>query len=176
MGAAAAEAEAGSCHVTEVMGTELFTLTPDTVVASARRLAFDHGIRHLLVLDGGTLTGIVCDEDLRTAARDALVGELMQTPVLCIDPETTLDEAVELMEEHGVSCLPVVRGSALLGIVTREALALLSGGPDPRDTLEPCVACGGTEDVRHDPRAGRLALCSDCLGRKLPSILTSTAS
>jgi acetoin utilization protein AcuB len=173
---AAAHAEAGSCHVTEVMGTELFTLTPDTVVASARRLAFDHGIRHLLVLDGGTLTGIVCDEDLRTAARDTLVGELMKTPVLCIEPETTLDDAIELMEEHGVSCLPVVQGSALLGIVTREALSLLSGGPDPRDSADVCVACGSAEDVRHDPRAGRLALCSDCLGRTLPSILTSTAS
>ncbi|HVZ72829.1 MAG TPA: CBS domain-containing protein [Polyangia bacterium] len=158
------------------MGTELFTLTPDTVVASARRLAFDHGIRHMLVLDGGTLTGIVCEEDLRTAERDALVGELMRTPVLCIEPDTTLDEAVELMEEHGVSCLPVVRGSALLGIVTRDALALLSGAPDPRDTSEPCVACGSTKDVRHDPRAARLALCSDCLGHRMPSILRATAS
>jgi CBS domain-containing protein len=172
---ASAQAEAGSCHVTEVMGTELFTLTPDTVVASARRLAFDYGIRHLLVLDEGTLTGIVCEEDLRTAERDALVGELMRTPVLCIEPSTTLDEAVELMEEHGVSCLPVVRGNALLGIVTREALALLSGSPQADDS-EVCVACGSEKNVRHDPRAARLALCADCLGKKLPDIFRSAAS
>ena len=31
--------EVGSCCVAEVMGTELYTLTPDTVVASAKRLA-----------------------------------------------------------------------------------------------------------------------------------------
>ena len=48
-------AEVGACCVAEVMGTELYTLTPDTVVASARRLAFDNGIDHLLVLDNGTL-------------------------------------------------------------------------------------------------------------------------
>ena len=64
-------AEVGACCVAEVMGTELYTLTPDTVVASARRLAFDNGIDHLLVLDNGTLTGIVCREDLRTAQRHA---------------------------------------------------------------------------------------------------------
>jgi acetoin utilization protein AcuB len=168
--------EAGSCHVAEVMGTELFTLTPDTVVASAQRLAFDNGIQHLLVLDGGTLTGIVCDEDLRTAARDALVGELMRTPVLCIAPDTTLDEAVELMDEHGVSCLPVVKGTALVGIVTRAGLALLSGGPDAKTAADVCVACGGSEKVRRDPRAGMVALCIDCLGRKLPGILASSAS
>jgi CBS domain-containing protein len=166
--------EAGSCHVADVMGTELFTLTPDTVVASAQRLAFDNGVQHMLVLDGATLTGIVCDEDLRTAARDALVGEFMRTPVLCIAPDTTLDEAVELMEEHGVSCLPVVEGTELLGIVTREGLAILSGQPKAEATV--CVACGGVEKVRRDPRAGMLALCADCLGRTLPSILTSSAS
>ncbi len=167
-------ADAGSCHVAEVMGTELFTLTPDTVVASARRLAWGNGVRHLLVLDGGTLTGIVCDEDLRTAERDALVGELMRTPVLCIAPDTTLDEATELMEEHGVSCLPVVKGTELVGIVTREGLASLAGAPEAQADV--CVACGSTDEVRRDPRAGMVALCADCLGRKLPSILSSSTS
>jgi CBS domain-containing protein len=167
-------ADAGSCHVAEVMGTELFTLTPDTVVASARRLAFDNGVQHLLVLEGGTLTGIVCDEDLRTASRDALVGELMRTPVLCIAPDTTLDEASELMEEHGVSCLPVVKGTELIGIVTRERIAALTGGAEAKP--EVCVACGSADEVRRDPRAGMVALCADCLGRKLPSILKSSTS
>lgn len=166
-------AEAGSCRVSEVMGTDLFTLTPDTVVASAQRLAFDNGVSHMLVLDGASLAGIVCDEDLRTAARDALIGELMRSPVLCIAPETTLDEAAELMEEHDVSCLPVVKGNALLGMVTREALAILSGAPEA--TADVCVACGSTEKVRHDPRAGMLAMCIDCLGRR-PSVLLSRAS
>jgi CBS domain-containing protein len=168
-------AEAGSCRVAEVMGTELFTLTPDTVVASAQRLAFDNGVRHLLVLEGGALTGIVCDEDLRTASRGSLVGELMRTPVLCIGPDTTLDEAAYLMEEHGVSCLPVVTGTALVGIVTREALASLSGGPEAEAT-EVCVACGSAEKVRRDPRAGMLALCADCLGRQAPNLLATFAS
>jgi CBS domain-containing protein len=171
-----ATAEAGSCRVVEVMGTELFTLTPDTVVASAQRLAFDNGIRHMLVLDGGTLTGIVCDEDLRTAARDSLVGEFMRTPVLCIAPDTTLDEAAELMEEHGVSCLPVVRGTALVGIITREGLASLSGAPDTKADADVCVACGSTEKVRRDPWAGMVALCADCLGRKSANILSALAS
>jgi CBS domain-containing protein len=169
-------AEAGSCRVAEVMGTELFTLTPDTVVASAQRLAFDNGVRHLLVLEGGALTGIICEEDLRTAARSSLVGELMRSPVLCIGPDTTLDEAAELMEEHGVSCLPVVTGTSLVGMVTREALALLSGAPDANATTDVCVACGSAEQVRHDPRAGMLALCDDCLGRQAPNLLKTFAS
>ena len=88
--------DVGSYCVAEIMGTELYTLTPDTVVASAKRLARENGIEHLLVLDNGTLTGIVCGEDLRSASRDALVGECMSSPVLCIGPDTTLQDAVEI--------------------------------------------------------------------------------
>jgi len=168
-------AEVGSCCVAEVMGTELYTLTPDTVVASAQRLAFDNGINHLLVLENGTLAGIVCKTDLRLASRDALVGECMSSPVLCIGPETTLDEAVQIMVEHDVSCLPVVTGAFLVGIVTRDALATVGLAPTPSPAPEACTACGAFEKVRRDPRAAGVPLCIDCLGRTSPNILAGMA-
>jgi CBS domain-containing protein len=169
-------AEVGSCCVAEVRGTELYTLTPDTVVASAQRLALENGVNHLLVLENGTLAGIVCKEDLRTASRDALIGECMSSPVLCIGPETTLDEAAQIMVEHDVSCLPVVTGAFLVGIVTRDALATV--GLAPPDEASPdavCVACGTREKVRRDPRAGGVPLCADCLGRTSPNLLAGMA-
>jgi len=164
-------AEVGSCSVAEVMGTELYTLTPDTVVASARRLALDNGIEHLLVLDNGTLAGIVCKEDLRHAARDALVAECMSSPVLCIAPDTTLAEAAQIMIEQTVSCLPVVTGAFLVGMVTRSALATvgLTGAPGGGREVLICTACGGREKVRRDPRACGIPLCAECLGRTSPN-------
>src|SRR5262245_56363001 len=164
-------AEVGACCVAEVMGTELYTLTPDTVVASARRLALDNGIEHLLVLDHGTLAGIVCREDLQLAARDALVGDCMSSPVLCIGPDTTLAEAAQILVEPEVSCLPVVTGAFLVGIVTRAALATAGLGPSEEmsATKLACAACGTTDaadnPVRREPRAGGIPLCPDCMGR-----------
>jgi CBS domain-containing protein len=169
------EEEAGSCCVAEVMGTELYTLTPDTVVASAKRLARDNGIEHLLVLDNGTLTGIVCGDDLRTAARDALVGECMSSPVLCVGPDTSLQDAVDIMAENDIGCLPVVTGAFLVGMITLEALTsagLTEDEPEPDDA---CVACATTEDVRRDPRASCLPLCGDCLGRTAMAALDPQA-
>jgi len=157
--------EVGSCCVAEVMGTELFTLTPDTVVASAQRLAQDNGVEHLLVLDNGTLTGIVCSRDLRGASRDALVGECMSSPVLCIGPDTTLQDAVDIMAENDIGCLPVVTGAFLVGMVTLESLATAGLTEQPAEAPQTCVACGTTREVRREPRAGCLALCTDCLGR-----------
>jgi CBS domain-containing protein len=167
--------DVGSCCVAEIMGTELYTLTPDTVVASAKRLARDNDIEHLLVLDNGTLTGIVCREDLRMAARDALVGECMSSPVLCVGPDTTLQDAVEIMAENDIGCLPVVTGAFLVGMITMEALTsagLTEEEPPPEDK---CVACSTTEHVRRDPRAGCLPLCTDCLGRTTLSALDPLA-
>ena len=172
-------AEVGSCCVAEVMGTELYTLTPDTVVASARRLAFENEIDHLLVLDNGTLTGIVCREDLRTAERNAFVGECMSSPVLCIGPDTTLDEAAQIMAEQHVSCLPVVTGAFLVGIVTRDALATVGLGGDRRSPRRlVCNACGAdhpNDKVRRDPRSGGIPLCADCLGRTSANALRRQA-
>lgn len=161
-----------SCCVAEVMGTELFTLTPDTVVGSALRLAAAKRIRHFLVIEDGSLTGIVCQDDLRQARRSALVGECMSSPVLCIGPETTLREAADIMEENSVGCLPVVTGAFLVGVITRDKLAHMGVNAQERIVLdetagedqEPsvCVACGGAKQVRKELRAGMMALCQDC--------------
>jgi CBS domain-containing protein len=157
--------EVGSCFVSEVMGTELYTLTPDTAVASARRLAMANGVEHLLVLEKGSLAGIVCGDDLRAASRDALVGECMSSPVLCIAPETTLQEAIEIMAENNVGCLPVVTGDYLVGIISRHALATAGLTEDGLPEPESCAACHSGKRVRRDPRAAGTPLCETCLGR-----------
>jgi CBS domain-containing protein len=158
-----------SCCVAEVMGTELFTLTPDTVVGSALRLAAHKRIHHFLVIEDGSLTGIVCQADLQQARTSAMVGECMSSPVLCIGPETTLKEAADIMQENSVGCLPVVTGAFLVGVITRDKLVRMgveaeeSGeDPEPDETMLVCAACGGSKDVRRDLRTGMLSLCNDC--------------
>jgi CBS domain-containing protein len=161
-----------SCCVAEVMGTELFTLTPDTVVGSALRLAATKRIHHFLVIEDGSLTGIVCQDDLRLARQGALVGECMSSPVLCIGPETTLKEAADIMQENAVGCLPVVTGAFLVGVITRDKLVRMGvnaeeSGETPEVEPQPpvnqtCAACGSTQSVRRDLRTGLLFLCAEC--------------
>ena len=84
------------------MRTDIFTLTPETPVVLARRIVTEKRIDHLLVLDGGILAGIVCRHDLRTNAKDALVRDCMSSPVLCVGPETSLQDAADIMVEQAV--------------------------------------------------------------------------
>src|SRR5688500_10012483 len=131
----AAVIDPASC-VAEVMGTDLFTLTPDTVVGSALRLASTRRIQHFLVIDDGSLTGIVCQNDLRSARENTLVGSCMKSPVLCIGPDTTVRDAAEIMAQNEVGCLPVVTGAFLVGMITRDKLAKLPPEEEAEDVLE----------------------------------------
>jgi CBS domain len=135
--------EIGACPVAEVMGTELFTLSPDTAVSSARRLVLENDIDHMLVLDNGTLAGIVCRGDLCDADRNGRVGDCMTSPVVCITPDTTLQEAIDIMGANDIDCLPVVTGTFLVGIVTWDALACADLTPRPFDA--PAAASSETD-------------------------------
>lgn len=157
-------AEVGDCPVAEVMGTEMFTLTPETAVSSARRLVLENDVHHMLVLENGTLAGIVCRDDLRLADRNARVGDCMSSPVLCITPDTTLQEAVDLMGANDVDCLPVVTGAFLVGIVTRAALETANIRPsEGAVSAEPaCTACGSGHDVVQEDVLSDVPLCGRC--------------
>jgi CBS domain-containing protein len=180
--ARAARSEASlepGCCVAEVMGTELFTLTPDTVVSSALRLASSRRIQHFLVIEDGSLTGIVCQSDLKSARESSQVAACMKSPVLCIGPDTTVEDAAEIMAQNEVGCLPVVTGAFLVGMITRDKLSNITPEETPPETDEDllagadededqpaedaaCTACGKTEKVKQYYRAGMLPLCGDC--------------
>lgn len=113
------------------------TISPDASFFEARNLIHEKGVRHLPVVDkNGKLVGIVTDRDIREAApSDAtllsvqelnyLLGKLkvsaFMTPkdkLLTITPDALIEEAVQLMHDHKVGCLPVIEGEKLYGIFT----------------------------------------------------------
>lgn len=165
-----------SC-VAEVMGTKWFTLSPDTAVSAALRLATDKHVSHFLVVEDGGLTGIVCDTDLQNAGKEKLVEDCMTSPVLCIGPETTIEEATGIMDENEVGCLPVVTGTFLVGMVTRAGLGAVESNPGDDMPIRArvvaghvapapltCVGCGTHRRVVRDVRSNLLPMCQTCLG------------
>jgi acetoin utilization protein AcuB len=119
------------------------TISPDASFFEARALIHEKGIRHLPVVDKNNhLVGIITDRDIREAApSDAtllsiqelnyLLGKLkvgsIMTPkekLITITPDTIIEEAVQLMHDHKIGCLPIIEGEKLYGIFTEtDALA-----------------------------------------------------
>ncbi len=95
------------------------SVTPQTPVAEVTRLMRSEGIRHVVVVDGGDLVGIVSDRDVRGAARDATAAGMMTEIVLTVAPETPLTDAARAMLERKVGALPVLDGDRLVGILSQ---------------------------------------------------------
>jgi len=113
------------------------TITPEASFFEARNLIHEKGVRHIPVVDkNDMLVGIVTDRDIREAApSDAtllsvqelnyLLGKLkvasFMTPkdkLITINPDTIIEEAVQLMHDNKIGCLPVVEQGKLYGIFT----------------------------------------------------------
>lgn len=121
--------------VRDLMSPDPTTLDPNEPLSIADTIMRLGRIRHLPVVDEeGTLVGVVSQRDLfRGALTKALgfgqhgqekvleslrVKEVAATQVITVGPDTPLQEAAELMQEHKIGCLPVMENERLVGILT----------------------------------------------------------
>ena len=114
--------------VDQLMSTDLFTVRPyDVVNLAASIMDWEH-IRHVPVEDDhGNLVGLITHRDLlkllaKSTSMNLLtsvpVHSLMKTDLITVCPEETTLEAILLMREKKVGCLPVVQDKKLVGIIT----------------------------------------------------------
>ena len=109
--------------VRDVMQCHVVTVTPTTTLPDAVRLAAERNVRHLPVMDGDDLVGIVSDRDLKramasSAATPLTVAEFMSKPVMTIGRTFPVEHAAHTMVTEKISALPVTEGGRLIGIVT----------------------------------------------------------
>ena len=124
------------------MTPEPVTVSEQDSMGEALLVMRRHQIRHLPVVNGNLLVGIVTDRDLRRASPSLLSGiaedkyqEVIEsTPVSRImtrEPftvrlDTDLVDAVRILVDKRISSLPVVNGAELVGIFTEiDALRVL---------------------------------------------------
>ena len=126
--------KSGRFCVAHVMTTEPSCVQPETSVLELVELFHAKHFRHVLVVDHeDKLVGVVSDRDVlrcfgfhegpkRSILAGIRVQELMSTDLVTVRPETPLEQAVTLMVEEGISCLPVLNEAELVGILTNTDL------------------------------------------------------
>ena len=115
------------------MTREPYSVSSTETLARARTLMLSHGIRHLPVIDGKRLVGVIADRDL--VAIESIPGidlghieiaRVMSAPVQ-VWGETPLDEVGELMMARRTDCIVVQGGHGVAGIFTSaDAIAALT--------------------------------------------------
>jgi len=124
---------------------KFMTTNPQTIgreqsLAVAHRVMREHRVRHLPVLEGGKLVGLISQRDLHLieTLRDVdpattTVDEAMTMDVYVAAPNTPLDEAALVMAEHKYGSAIVVDRGEIVGVFTTiGALYALVHLLDPR--------------------------------------------
>jgi acetoin utilization protein AcuB len=116
------------------MATEVATLRVDDELSLAEDIMHLGRIRHLPVMDGDRLVGIISERDLFKASlasvidydyqikrdymKTVVIKEVMKSDPITIHPDATVKEAAQLMLQHKIGCLPVVEGDRMVGLIT----------------------------------------------------------
>ncbi len=113
--------------VEQFMAIDLFTVRPADVLDLAASLMHWRHVRHVPVEDdAGRLIGIVSHRDLIEllasgkfgASSSITVKDIMKTELITVAPDTPTLEALDLMRNNDIGCLPVVKDRRLVGIIT----------------------------------------------------------
>ncbi|MEL7473898.1 MAG: CBS domain-containing protein, partial [Planctomycetota bacterium] len=124
-------------RVSQCMTTELFTVGEDDCIDLAASIMDWERVRHIPVEDNKhRLVGLISYRKLLRvlsrgdAHRDTAaipVSEIMERKPVTITPDTPTLDAIRIMSEHRVSCLPVVEDERLVGIISERDYASIAG-------------------------------------------------
>ena len=150
MAAASPRPEEGQRRVRDLMKREFVTMSPEDTLLEAERIMRLARIRHMPIVDGGLLVGVLSHRDVVESAvpkRDEEtckrreqhlqaipVADVMRANPFTADLDTTLREAAKRMLSFRIGCLPVVEtsrnGPQLVGLITESDLLRAAYAPD----------------------------------------------
>ena len=113
----------------DLMTTRVVATAPDEPVAAAAAAMVRHGVGSALIMQGRFLAGILTERDVLRAAASG--SDLTHSPVSAwmtkdpeqASPDTTVEDAAQLMLLHGFRHLPVLEGREVCGVVSLRDLA-----------------------------------------------------
>ncbi len=124
------EQENLSLKVEDVMVKEVITLDENATAQEAAEIMNKFEIGCLIVVSRGKAVGILTERDilkrLVAGAKDpkrTKIKEIMTSPLIVVDPEMELEEAVKMMFQMKIKKLPVVDEKRLVGLVSLTDIA-----------------------------------------------------
>lgn len=112
-------------HLLEEKGRTVWTIDPNATVLDAVAKMAEKDIGSLVVMDGEKVLGIITERHYSRnlvlkgkTSSTTLVKEIMDTDVVCVRQEQSVDLCMALMTEKRVRHLPVLDVTKVVGIVS----------------------------------------------------------
>lgn len=137
-------------QVRQYMTRPVLTITPKTPFRPAFDLMHSRGFHHLPIVESDRVVGVISKNDLLLAAAnfgsaDVPVDELMRGAPVCVTENAQLEDAVQLLLQHHIGCLPVLDDhEKLVGIITETDIFKITAGLlNARPAAREPVSVGG---------------------------------
>lgn len=119
----------------------MITIRPEAGIRDAIEIMRQHSIRHLPVMSGEKLVGLVSLGNLKQSILASMIehlriSDVMVRDVHCATLATSLEQAARIMHTRAIGCLPVLDGGRMVGILAVrdilkafiEIMGVLQGG------------------------------------------------
>ena len=113
-------------QILKTKGNKIWSIASQETAYKALQLMSEKNLGAVLVIDKGEVVGIFTERDYARkvilkgkSSKTTPVSELMTKEVLCVDPETSVENCMSLMTEKFVRHLPVMEKKKLVGVVTQ---------------------------------------------------------
>lgn len=156
--------------IQSVLSADVLILDSDDTAALATDRMKDKNARSVLVTHAGEVIGIVSKTDIlfKVMAQGknptkVRLREIMTSPVITVFPDSTIGQALQIMEERTVRQVIVTSGTSVIGMVTRGAIVKQI----QKTTLSATqTAISGTPVCIINPKA--IAIVKDAYQSKFP--------
>jgi acetoin utilization protein AcuB len=121
-------------YVSDWMTKKVYAVEPDEYLSDALSVMKEHSIKHVPVVKGGKLKGILSDRDIKEYSPSKAtsldiyelhyllaktrIKEIMKTKVITTTADTPVEEAAMVMLDQGIGCLPVLDAGNVVGIIS----------------------------------------------------------
>lgn len=116
--------------IKDIMSRDIVTCTPTDLISEIAQSMRALDIGCMPVVDGPRIVGMITDRDIvtRSVAEDGqrFVKDVMTQDVISVGPESSSEEAAEIMAQHRIRRLPVIKNDSLVGFVALADLSIPS--------------------------------------------------
>lgn len=162
----------GEVSVAEVMNKAVITMDINSDIPAIAKEMISRDAGSVIITENGKAMGIITERDLvksiitgNRKPSEVDASEILSTPLLTVDPATSVIEAAKIMLRANVKRLPVLENSTIIGVISNTDILMITPGLSTilKDLIdmnrEALLSAPSIEDIEEDFSTG---ICESC--------------
>jgi CBS domain-containing protein len=112
-------------NILQKKGNAVYSVSPDSSVYDALEDLEEKNLGGLVVVENGKLIGVFTERDYARkvilkgrSSKETCVRDIMTSRPIFVNPDTTIDECMQLMTDKTIRHLPLLENEELVGILS----------------------------------------------------------